>query len=123
MAVIHAVIVYRYRDDKTGQVPVRRDKQGMAGLPCGYTPVVAGLHPRAAVASDYSRVKAYSHNGNYLIADTRRVLRNPEPVRAGSGCIRGIRNIQVAVRTRTTAVRDGQRESLVTGSPQPVERR
>ena len=116
MAVVHAAIVYRCRDDKTGQVPVRCDKQGTAGLPCGYTPVVAGLHPRDAVASDYSRVKAYSHNGNYLTADTRRVLCNPEPVRAGSGCIHGICNIREEVH-----VRDRPREPLVTGSPQPVE--
>ena len=116
MAVIHAVIVYRYRDDKTGQVPVRRDKQGMAGLPCGYTPVVAGLHPRGAVESDYSRVKAYSHNGNCLTADTRRVPCNSEPVRAGSGCIHGICNIREEVHTL-----ERLREPLVTVSPQPVE--
>jgi len=121
MAINHAAIVYRCRDDNTGQSPVRCDKQWAAGLPCGYTQVVAGLHPRGAVAADYSRVKAYSHNGNYQIADTRKALCNPEPVRTGSGCIHGICNIREEVHVQKTFVRDRPREPLVTGYLQPVE--
>ena len=121
MAVNHAAIVYRCCDDKTGQAPARCDRQGAAEQPCGYTQVVAELHPRDAVAADYSRVKAYSHNGNYQIADTRRVPCNSGPVRAGSGCIHGICNIREEVHIQKTFVRDGPREPLVTGYLQPVE--
>ena len=121
MAVVHAFIVYRCRDDNTGQAPVHCDKQGAAELPCGYTPVVAGLHPRDAVTADYSREKTYCHNGNCPIAYTRRVLCNPEPARAGSGCTHGICNIQEEAHVRKTPAGDRLREPLVTGRQRPEE--